>query len=167
MGLRWKNVVRHFQNDSGQALVEFALVLPILLLVLLGMLDFGKGMNYWIDETHLANEGVRFAAVNRNPGAGTLQDYILSQADTNELRSGGSSSLPSRAQVCISFPNGTTSVGDPVRVTMSADYHWMYFFSHVKYFGTPLANITTRTITGEATMRLEARPTNYSAGCTT
>jgi Flp pilus assembly protein TadG len=153
------------RNESGQALVEFALVLPILLLILLGMLDFGKGINYWIDQTHLANEGVRFAAVNRNPGSGTLQQYILSQADTTELRNGGTSSLPSKATVCISFPSGTSSVGDPVRVTMSANYHWMYFFSHLKYYGKPLANVTTRTITGQATMRLEARPTNYTAGC--
>src|SRR5205814_6639181 len=93
-------------DARGVALAELALVLPILLVLLLGMLDFGKAFNYWIDETHLANEGARFAEVNNVPGGGSLQSYILSQADTNELRNGGTSSVPARAQVCVSFPNG-------------------------------------------------------------
>jgi Flp pilus assembly protein TadG len=54
-------------GESGAVLVEFVLVLPLLLVLLFGMLDFGKAFNYWIDETHLANEGARFAAVNKNP----------------------------------------------------------------------------------------------------
>jgi Flp pilus assembly protein TadG len=72
-----------YGSESGVALVEFALVLPLLLVLLLGVLDFGKGFNYWIDETHLANEAARFAVVNKNPGtSGSLQNYVLSQADT-------------------------------------------------------------------------------------
>ena len=41
-------------REEGTALVEFALVLPVLLLLLLGVLDFGKAYNYWIDTTHLS-----------------------------------------------------------------------------------------------------------------
>ena len=48
--------------------MEFALVLPLLLLILIGMLDFGKIFNYWIDETHLANEGARYAVVEDPDG---------------------------------------------------------------------------------------------------
>ena len=44
-------------REAGVALVEFALVLPLLLVILFGMLDFGKAFNYWIDTTHLANSG--------------------------------------------------------------------------------------------------------------
>ena len=58
---------RAVRNEDGAALVEFVLVLPLLLLLLIGMLDLGKAFNYWIDETHLANEGARYAAVNKNP----------------------------------------------------------------------------------------------------
>jgi Flp pilus assembly protein TadG len=47
------------RNEAGAALVEFVLVLPLLLVLLLGMLDLGKAFNYWIDETHLAHEGAR------------------------------------------------------------------------------------------------------------
>jgi Flp pilus assembly protein TadG len=144
--------------EAGVSLVEFALVLPLLLVLLLGMLDFGKAFNYWIDETHLANEGARWAVVNKNPGSGTLQDYIREQANTPELRNGGTSSLPSPLQICISFPNGTSNVGDPVHVTASATYNWLPFL------GARLG-ITQTTITGSSTMRLEAQPTNYGAGC--
>jgi hypothetical protein len=143
-------------------MVEFALVLPVLLVVLLGMLDFGKAFNYWMDTTHITAEGARYAAVNRkpDPGSGTsLQQQLRDQADTAELRGGGSASLPTPAQVCISFPNGTHNPGDPVEVRMTFTYHWLAFLgSNV--------GITTKTVTSTSTMRLEAIPTNYTAACT-
>ena len=94
-----------FRDQKGAALVEFTLVLPILLLVLIGMLEFGRVFNYWIDETHLANATARWAAVDRNPGpGGTLQESVQQQADTDELRNGGTASVPAGAEVCIDFP---------------------------------------------------------------
>jgi Flp pilus assembly protein TadG len=145
-------------SESGAALVEFALVLPLLLILLFGMLDFGKAFNYWIDETHLANEGARWAVVNKNPGSGSLQQYIQQQADTSELRNGGTSSVSAPMQVCISFPNGSAEVGDPVHVTTSVTYNWLPFLGS-------RVGIAQTTITGSSTMRLEAAPTVYGAGC--
>jgi len=147
-----------YGSDAGVSLVEFALVLPLLLVLLLGMLDFGKAFNYWIDSTHLANEGARWAAVNKNPGLGSLQNYVQQQADTPELKGGGTSSLPNPLQVCISFPSGTANVGDPVHVTASLTYNWLPFLGS-------RVGITSTTISGSSTMRLEAKPTNYGAGC--
>ncbi|MEK6271153.1 MAG: TadE/TadG family type IV pilus assembly protein [Actinomycetota bacterium] len=142
------------------ALVEFALVLPILLLLLIGMLEFGRVFNYWIDETHLANAAARWAAVDRNPGpGGTLQESVQQQADTGELRNGGTASVPAGAEVCIEFPDGSSGVGDPVEATVSVDYNWMPFI------GDALGGATTATLTGSATMRLEAEPSEYTEGC--
>jgi Flp pilus assembly protein TadG len=139
--------------------VEFALILPVLALLLFGMLDFGKAFNYWIDETHLANEGARWAVVNKNPASsGSLQNYIRQQVTSNELRDGGTSSLQDPIQVCIEFPNGSSNVGDPVRVTLTATYRWLGVLAE-------RTSVTQTTISGSSTMRLEARPTNYSAGC--
>jgi Flp pilus assembly protein TadG len=144
------------KSEKGTALVEFALVVPILLLLLLGLLDFAKAFNYWNDETHLAAEGARWAVVNSNPGSGqTLQQYLQQQADTSELRG--------LAVVCVSFPNNPDTgssgqVGDPVSVTVKSRYTWLPFVSS----RARLAPSTT--ITGSATMRLEALPTAYSAG---
>jgi Flp pilus assembly protein TadG len=157
---RWAALRPRLREESGAALVEFALVLPILLVVLFGIADFGKAFNYWIDETHLANAGARWAVVDKNPGAGSgsLQEYVREQANTPELRDGGTSSVPGALQVCIDFPDGTSAVGDPVRVTVSSSYNWLPFLGD-------RIGVATTAMSGSATMRLEAKPTNYSAGC--
>lgn len=151
-------VLKRLGSEEGVALVEFALVLPILALLLFAMIDFGKAFNYWIDETHLANEGARWAVVDRNPGGGSLQQYLVDQATTDELRNGGTASVANPAEVCISFPSGTSNVGDPVLVTVSATYNWLPIIGN-------RIGVTQTTITGSSHMRLEAVPTNYSAGC--
>src|SRR5215216_3137139 len=111
------------RDETGAALVEFVLVLPLLLLLLLGMLDLGKAFNYWIDETHLAHEGARYAAVNKNPGPGTsLQDALKSQADSDELKDA--------LEVCITFPGGGGAfVGEPVEVKVSSNYTFLGFIA--------------------------------------
>jgi Flp pilus assembly protein TadG len=146
------------RNEDGAALIEFAFVLPLLVLLLFAMLEFGKAFNYWIDETHLANEGARWAVVDRNPGdpLQTLQQYIKEQATTAELRDGGTPSVSSAAQVCISFPSGTSNVGDPVEVEVTATYNWLAVLG---------LGVTSTDLIGRSTMRLEAEPTNYTAGC--
>ena len=153
----------HLKDERGQALVEFALVVPILLLVLVAVLHFGKAINYSNDATHIAAEGARYAAVNRKPipgSAQSLQAQLLGQADSAELKSGGTGSIPTAAQVCIEYPNGTSAIGDPVRVRMSFTYKWMPFISRFLPSGA-----TQTAIQSSAVMRLEAPPTAYSAGC--
>src|SRR2546422_3064345 len=156
---RVERACRRAREEDGSALVEFTLLLPLLLLILFGVLDFGRAVNYWIDESQLANVGARYAAVNRNPGPGsTLQESIRNQADAGELRDGGTSSVPSPAQVCIAFPNGSSNVGDPVETTVSVSYNWMPFLGDQ-------VDVATTTMTGSATMRLEQAPSAYGAGC--
>ena len=155
------------RDERGAALTEFALVLPLLVLLLLGMVDFGKAVNYWIDETHLANEGARLAVVNSNPGAGlstpvALQQYLLSQADSAELHGDviGTQRSQHGATVAICFYSAATgsstaspAVGDTVEVLVRYDYNWLKGFP---FPGTP-----STTITGKSAMRLEAVPTAY------
>lgn len=154
---------RRLVGDQGTALVEFVLVLPLLILILFAVIDFGKLFSYWLDESHLAGQGARWAVVNNNPGSGvSLQQYIKSQAITEEMKSGGSPSLPAAIEVCISFPTnpetGTAAkVGDPVEVKVRSSYHWM------SYLAGSLG--PSSTISATTTMRLEQTPTKYSAGC--
>jgi Flp pilus assembly protein TadG len=159
---RARSVIRSLRHDeSGQALVEFALVLPVLLVLVFGALDFGKAYNYWIDSTHLSASGARWAAVNKNPGAGggqTLQQYIRDQADTAELREGGTSAVANPLTVCINFPDGTANIGDPVEVTVSTEYNFLNYLQVE-------TGVTSKTITGSSTMRLEQIPTNFDEGC--
>lgn len=52
------------KREDGQSMVEFALVLPILLLFLLGIVEFGWLFNAKISLTSAAREGARAAAVS-------------------------------------------------------------------------------------------------------
>jgi len=143
-----------FTGQGGQALIEFALVLPFVLVLLLGMLDLGKAMNYRNDLTHLSNEAARFAAVNKNPGPeATLEESIRSQASSEELKNGGSpgedGTTTQPLEVLICFPDGTNStdyeIGDPVKAIVRSNYKFLGFLG----FGLDKA------ITGTSTMRLE------------
>jgi Flp pilus assembly protein TadG len=159
--LHMSSIRSTINDERGQALVEFALVLPLLILLLFALLDFGKAYNYWNDATHLTGEGARYAAVDRKPkplDTQSLQQQILQQADTQELRQGLSTPSIAPAQVCISFPNGTQTQGDPVQVSMTFDYHFLPFIGNK-------VGALTRTIRSTTVMRLEAAPTTYSAGC--
>jgi hypothetical protein len=173
---RPKALPRLVREERGVALTELALVLPWLLLLLLGMIDFGKAINYWIDETHLANSGARWAVVNYNPGAPTatgigsptLQEFIVSQADSRELRNEARGTQQNQhgaaVKICF-YHNGSSTtapvVGDTVKVTVSYRYDWLhYLFSK--------ANIGPSTTIGSSSaMRLETLPTHYAAdtGC--
>jgi Flp pilus assembly protein TadG len=156
-------IARSPREERGAAAVEFALVLPLFALLLFAMLDFGRALNYWMTETHLATSGARFAAVDKKPQAGvTLERGIYNQIITPELKTGGTVSGPtSGAQVCITFlsgPGGTTkAVGDPVKIEVKSNFRFL-----------ALLGLATVPLTGEATMRLEQAVTdaNHEAdGC--
>jgi Flp pilus assembly pilin Flp len=136
------------RDERGVALTEFALVLPLLMILLMGMLDLGKAFNYWIDTTHLANLGARWAAVNKWPGqaGGTsLQQAVWNAAETGELKNGGSGSIPAQ-------------VGEAVEVRVSTPYRLLPFLGNELSIPLPVD------IDGTATMRIEQTPT-YTAGC--
>lgn len=56
--------IRH--RSHGQALVEFALVFPILMLMLLGLFDLGRAVFTYNTITNAAREGARLAIVNQD-----------------------------------------------------------------------------------------------------
>ena len=61
-------IKRREQKEKGQALVEFAVILPVLLMVLWGIFQFGIAFNDYIQVTSAAREGARKAAVSRSLG---------------------------------------------------------------------------------------------------
>ena len=52
-------------RDRGAAAVEFALMLPVLLLIVFGIIDFGRALNAQITITQAAREGARLDALNQ------------------------------------------------------------------------------------------------------
>ena len=58
--------LRLFKSEKGQSLVEFALVLPVLMMILLGIIEFGWLFNAQITLTSAAREGARVYAIEDN-----------------------------------------------------------------------------------------------------
>lgn len=54
------------RRESGAALVEFAFVLPVLLLIIFGIIDFSRAYNAKQELTHATREGARVYAVTSN-----------------------------------------------------------------------------------------------------
>jgi TadE-like protein len=57
------------QRDRGAAAVETAIVLPLLLMLIFGLIDFGRMLNAQITLTEAAREGARAAALGGDPEA--------------------------------------------------------------------------------------------------
>jgi hypothetical protein len=139
---------RRRSRESGQAVVEFALVVFPLLMIVAGIIQFGIGLNFWLDAQRIANQGARWAAVNcgqdarppasYNPCDPALQTTLQNMALSNGLRSS--------TQVSICFPNGAV-VGEPVTVKLTAPFDFV-----------PIVGIGSFTLDAEATMRLERPP---------
>lgn len=125
--MRVVNFARARRDDRGAAAVEFAIVLPLLVLFVFGMIDFGRLFFTQITVTQAAREGSRLAALN-------LPDV---QSRTAAAATGVS---PTTVTVVHSCPSGSDQSTDAV-VTVT------YTFT----FTTPLIG-ATRTLTGRGHM---------------
>ncbi len=55
---------KKLDKQNGQSLVEFAIVIPVLLVLILGMVEYGWILNAKINLTSAAREGIRTAIVS-------------------------------------------------------------------------------------------------------
>jgi len=77
---------KYIKNNRGQALVEFALVLPVLLLLIVGSMEFGLVINQYMVLAEAAREGARSAAVgNNNATVVTVVKTAASHIDTSQV----------------------------------------------------------------------------------
>jgi Flp pilus assembly protein TadG len=76
-----------FCDERGQAIVEFALVLPILALLLFGIIQFGLVFNNYVTLTDAVRAGARKAAVSRQSGnpVGDTQTAVRNAASDLDL----------------------------------------------------------------------------------
>ena len=84
------------RDDRGAAAVEFALVLPVLVVLLFGMVQFGIAYDAQLKVTHAAREGARMAAVGGDVAAAVTAQTAGLQGVTlmptvlfNDTTSGG------------------------------------------------------------------------------
>jgi Flp pilus assembly protein TadG len=98
---------RILQGDRGVVAVEFALVLPILLLVVFGIIDFGRMLNAQITLTQAAREGARWAALGQSgvPARVTAAAPTMNPAPTTTILSScpANAAVGANAQVQASY----------------------------------------------------------------
>ena len=60
-----QHVIRKIKNERGQTFTEFALILPMLIVLMLGIVQFGVAFNNYVTLTDAVRAGARKAAVSR------------------------------------------------------------------------------------------------------
>jgi Flp pilus assembly protein TadG len=101
------------ESQSGQELVEFAIVLPLLLLVAFGVLDLGRIFHSAITITNAAREGARFGMTHTDDVDGIVA-VTLAEAHNSGIDL--SSSI-----INVGCPEGCGS-GLPIRVTVQYNF---------------------------------------------
>jgi Flp pilus assembly protein TadG len=97
------------KKERGQALVEFVLVLPVFLLLVFAIVDFGMGFHAWLTVTNSAREGARLGAV-RGSNAQIVQ-RVQDTSDTLDV-----------AKMTVTVTNAQGGPGESVVVAVDYDY---------------------------------------------
>ncbi|WP_010647766.1 TadE/TadG family type IV pilus assembly protein [Oceanobacillus massiliensis] len=95
------------RKQDGQSLVEFALVLPILLLLLVGVFDFGRILYTHLQLEMVAQESVRMGGLGQSDAA--IRSYAFSQFNGDDTK----------LQIDITPGDQIRNSGDYVTVTMN------------------------------------------------
>jgi Flp pilus assembly protein TadG len=125
-----------FRRQEGVSLAEFALILPVFLLILLGMVDMGRGFNTYIGMQNATREGIIWLANTRDRTGmnarinSELSRIGLTSADVN---------------IALDPDQATYAGGDLVTLTIEYPYDLL--------FGA-ITDFSTLTIHSEHTMRV-------------
>jgi Flp pilus assembly protein TadG len=135
-----------WRSETGAEFVEFGLALPLLLLVVLGIMDFGMMFQQYEVITNAAREGAR---------VGVLPGYTLTDAQSRAASYASQVTGPGVATVPM--PTTTqTPIGancmTTITVVVTYPHQYMFVGQLMSMFGGSLG---TKTITGTATMRSE------------
>jgi Flp pilus assembly protein TadG len=151
--------MRRSRGERGASLVEFALVLPVLIILIFGIIDFGFAFNSYIELRSGSREGARLAAVNNGcntaasgcaTGGPAQKDALVTATRARTTGLANSSDV----KVGFSFPDaGAKNVGNNVEVCL------VYPFQSV----TGLFNFLNTDLKSKAVMRLEQTAT-FDAG---
>lgn len=135
--MMWLQKLR--KNQQGQSMVELALILPIIIIILFGILEFGRIFHSYIIITNAAREGARVAVVGKPDSEITArirEAAPLPQADT-------------KLHITKLEPNQTARTpGLPLTVEVTYDIDLV-----TPLFSDILPN--PMTLTAQATMRIE------------
>jgi len=136
-------------SSRGQTIVEFALIAPVIFILLFGIIDFGMALDRRITLQHAVREGARYGAV-------TTDIDGIKQRTVDQARGIVEKSA---VEVCYEDgPDGNTRVGDAGDIVkVSAPFEWE--FPLVSRFGVGPIDVS---VSGSA--RLELTVTD-APGC--
>jgi Flp pilus assembly protein TadG len=139
------------RSRSGQAAVEFALVLPLLFVVLFGAVEFGVGMYDKAVLTNASREGARAGIVAMTPRLTDAQIHTVDStyAQKNMIAFKNPGQISTTVTPIYATRNAAGSSGTVMTVVVSYTYN---FFLIPKFLTSFMGTITLR---GRTVMRLE------------
>lgn len=158
---RSRRCLRAIRRDQrGQALVEFAFVLPILLFLVFLIVDFSIALNDYNQQSQLVGQGARAAAVDTCPdgtaigtGCTSIESALKNNYAQGQLKN---------ATFCVALPSGA-GAGRPVQVKSTYDFNFLSAINSIGSFLHLSANWGTIPIT---TSQVERQETTYSQAAT-
>jgi len=138
---------RSARADDGASAVEFALVLGLLVVLLLGIAQFGITFSQWLAIEHAAREGSRWGSLGYEAGTTSSPDTVR-----NKVWAAAPALNPrlTDAQIAVTPGDPAEHPGQPVSVTVSYPTPVLPFMNRV--FGT---NALTVTLHATAVNRIE------------
>ena|SRR5579885_3547641 len=131
--------------DDGVSLVEFAFVVPVFLLLLFGMIDFGRAYSTSVTLTNAVREGARYGITNPTDTSGIIAAVQNAAGPYNDAS--------------LIIPNPTCSAsctsGQSVVVTSSYSFSFITPLAAIANFVSGGTIPSTFTINSSATMRIE------------
>ena len=139
-----QNIKYFLKKDHGSALLEFALIAPILFLLFAGIVQFGFIINAKVVVNSASYEGARAATMSDDPESGAAQ-AVLDYA---------SASIPGwnlDSRLEIETSNMGNNPGDEISVRVT--YYVPVFFSNI----VSLPDSSQIRVYGESTMQIEEK----------
>ena len=148
---RLKNLIRRWRSEDGAELVEFALVLPMLLLVVLGIAEFGFMFQRYEVITNAAREGARVAVL---PGYSTadVQNRVRAYVTQGRVPTTTTPANLAVTVVPVEIPVPGRLPINGRRVTVTYTHTYMFLPGIGAMFGATYATVP---ITAVAEMRME------------
>jgi Flp pilus assembly protein TadG len=106
---------------KGQSMVEFALVLPVMVLIVAGIFDLGRAFFAYITITNAAREGARYGALNQDHADGICQATFNEALNSNIPIKCGSISVSCTATISCNQPDPAQPVCNAIASPLCVD----------------------------------------------
>ncbi len=146
------NATKPTEKERGQALIEFAFIVPFLLALLLLILDFGVAIDRRQVIQHAVREGARQGAI----GAGEAQIRTIVSEQSQGVLEPNNVDVPIVCYVdSDGDPTSNPTAGSSVRVGASYDYQLFFGVELLDWFGVTDDDDFTITLDPDAEARME------------